>query len=115
MEQPVSVAHEMVYIQADYREAWVDEGIADDILMLWWNGVGTTYSCQGWPHLRQPYEAGLKPWQIFLGPEERYIALENAEDCAQAQRLCRGWALRRDCQLWPHKRYGCCIRGPRAS
>ena len=42
--------HQLVLVQANGWAAWVDEGIADDVRLLWENNIPTSFSCQGDAH-----------------------------------------------------------------
>ena len=67
--------HPLVLVQANGWAAWIDEGIADDVRLLWEEGIATSYSCQG----------DQISW--------RYIALTHGRDTIKAYKLLRrfGW------------------------
>lgn len=66
--------HPQVEIAGHPYSAIVDEGIADDLLLLWSHGIETWFSCQGEPDL---------PWT-------RYVALADPSRVTEAAELL-GW------------------------
>lgn len=77
--EPEAAEHPQVLIRWDGLESWVDEGIADEVLMLWRAGIETIASCEG-----DEYEDDLP----------RYVAIADPWQHAQAEHLL-GWVEHR--------------------